>query len=110
MARRTSRPSTRCPLGVNGGEYPHWSVAQICNLAVKLGAGFVELSARRVIGAGPQAVLKEIRQSLRAFGAAGALMSGSGSTIFGLFASLRTLNVARRVLRARYPDFFIERG
>ena len=55
-------------------------------------------------------VLKEIRQSLRAFGAAGALMSGSGSTLFGVFTSLRTLNVARSVLRARYPDFFIERG
>jgi 4-diphosphocytidyl-2-C-methyl-D-erythritol kinase len=55
-------------------------------------------------------VLKEIRQSLRAFGAAGALMSGSGSTLFGTFASLRTLNAARKVLSARYPDFFVERG
>jgi 4-diphosphocytidyl-2-C-methyl-D-erythritol kinase len=54
--------------------------------------------------------LKEIRQSLRAFGAVGALMSGSGSTLFGIFASLRTLNAARKVLSARYPDFFVERG
>ena len=55
-------------------------------------------------------LLKEIRQSLRAFGALGALMSGSGSTLFGLFATLRTLNAARNVLRVRYPNFFIERG
>jgi len=55
-------------------------------------------------------VLKEIRQSLRAFGAAGALMSGSGSTLFGLFTSTRTLTAARRVMRARYPEFFIARG
>jgi 4-diphosphocytidyl-2C-methyl-D-erythritol kinase len=38
------------------------------------------------------------------------LMSGSGSTLFGTFASLRTLNAARKVLSARYPDFFVERG
>ena len=62
MARKTGRRTTRCPLGVNGGEYPHWSVAQICDLAVKLGAEFVELSARRVIGGGPQAVLKDTRR------------------------------------------------
>ena len=62
MARKTSRPTARCPLGVNGGEYPHWSITQICSLAVKLGAEFVELPVRRVIGTGPQAVLKEIRR------------------------------------------------
>ena len=27
-----------CPLGVNGGEFPHWSVGQICDPAVKIGA------------------------------------------------------------------------
>ena len=27
---------TLCPLGVNGGEFPHWSVGQICDLAVKI--------------------------------------------------------------------------
>lgn len=62
MARTTGRRTSRCPLGVNGGEYPHWSVAKICDLAVKLGAEFVELSARRVIVGGPQAVLKETRR------------------------------------------------
>ena len=62
MARAAGRRTALCPLGVNGGEYPHWSVGQICDLAVKLGAEFVELSARRVIDAGPQAVLKETRR------------------------------------------------
>ena len=62
MARAANRQATLCALGVNGGEYPHWSVAQICDLAVKLRAEFVELSARRVIAAGPQAVLEETRR------------------------------------------------
>jgi sugar phosphate isomerase/epimerase len=62
VARKTGSRTARCPLGVNGGEYPHWSVARICDLAVKLGAEFVELSARRVTGAGPRAVLKEARR------------------------------------------------
>ena len=35
---------TLCPLGINGGEFPHWSVADICDLAVKLRAQFVELA------------------------------------------------------------------
>jgi 4-diphosphocytidyl-2-C-methyl-D-erythritol kinase len=55
-------------------------------------------------------VLKDIRQSLLAFGARGALMSGSGSTVFGLFASLRTLRVAQAALQAHYPAFHVERG
>jgi 4-diphosphocytidyl-2-C-methyl-D-erythritol kinase len=55
-------------------------------------------------------VLKEVRQSLLAFGARGALMSGSGSTVFGMFASLQTLRVAHAALRAQYPAFFVEHG
>ena len=55
-------------------------------------------------------VLKEIRQALLAFGAIGALMSGSGSTVFALFASARALRVAQTALRHRYPAYFIERG
>lgn len=55
-------------------------------------------------------VLKDIRQSLLAFGARGALMSGSGSTVFGVFASLQTLRVAQAALHAHYPAFYVERG
>ena len=29
MARKTGRRTARCPLGVNGGEYPHWSIAAV---------------------------------------------------------------------------------
>jgi hypothetical protein len=48
-----------CPLGINGGEFPHWSVGQICDLAVKIGAEFVELSVHRVTDAGAPAVAEE---------------------------------------------------
>jgi sugar phosphate isomerase/epimerase len=51
-----------CPLGVNGGEFPHWSVGRICDLAVKIGAQFVELSVRRVVDAGAGAVAEEARR------------------------------------------------
>lgn len=52
-------------------------------------------------------VIKEIKQALRAFGARGALMSGSGSTVFGLFRSAGALRRAERNLRTHYPRFFV---
>jgi sugar phosphate isomerase/epimerase len=51
---------TSCPFGINGGEFPHWPVAKICDLAVKLNAQFVELSARRMVGEGTAAVGREL--------------------------------------------------
>ena len=51
-----------CPLGVNGGEYPHWSVPQILDLAVKIRAAFVELSVRRVMDAGTPMLVEEARR------------------------------------------------
>jgi sugar phosphate isomerase/epimerase len=51
---------TSCPFGINGGEFPHWPVAKICDLAVKLNAQFVELSARRMAGEGTTAVGREL--------------------------------------------------
>ena len=50
---------TQCPLGINGGEFPHWSVAEICDLAVKLRAQFVELSGRRIVAEGAEGVSRE---------------------------------------------------
>ena len=38
------------------------------------------------------------------FGAVGALMSGSGSTVFGLFDSLRTAEKARQALNREKTD------
>jgi 4-diphosphocytidyl-2-C-methyl-D-erythritol kinase len=48
-------------------------------------------------------VVKEIKQALLAFGARGALMTGSGPTVFGLFASKKALLQSARNLRRRYP-------
>jgi sugar phosphate isomerase/epimerase len=35
-------------LGLNGGEFPHWPVERICDLAVQLRAQFVELGVSRI--------------------------------------------------------------
>ena len=40
-----------CPFGINGGEFPDWPVERIVELAVKVGAQFVELPASRLAGA-----------------------------------------------------------
>jgi 4-diphosphocytidyl-2-C-methyl-D-erythritol kinase len=55
-------------------------------------------------------VIKEIKQALVAFGARAAAMSGSGSTVFGLFTSVRSLAVAQAALQAHYPSFAIARA
>jgi len=49
-----------CPLGINGGEYPHWPVARICELAVMLRAQFVELSVGRITKDGADRVRQEL--------------------------------------------------
>jgi 4-diphosphocytidyl-2-C-methyl-D-erythritol kinase len=55
-------------------------------------------------------VIKELKQALVAFGARAAAMSGSGSTVFGLFTSVRSLAVAHAALQAHYPSFAIARA
>ena len=52
-------------------------------------------------------VIKEIKQALLAFGARGALMSGSGSTVFGIFDSRKALANAEAVLRTHYGNCVI---
>ncbi len=52
-------------------------------------------------------VIKEIKQSLLAFGARGALMSGSGSTVFGIYDSRKALSNAERILKAHYADYVV---
>jgi sugar phosphate isomerase/epimerase len=72
---------TPCSFGINGGEFPHWPVAEICDLAVKVRAQFVELSSRRIAGEGIPAVRKELdARSLRIHVNAGAsdLAAGFG--------------------------------
>lgn len=48
--------------------------------------------------------LGDLRDSLRALGARPALLAGSGSTVFGVFAGGPAAEEAVRTLRAEYPD------
>jgi sugar phosphate isomerase/epimerase len=50
----------RSPLGINGGEYPHWPVGKICELAAALKAQFVELAASRITRDGIERVRHEL--------------------------------------------------
>lgn len=52
-------------------------------------------------------VIKEIKQNLLAFGADGALMSGSGPTVFGLFFSKKDAQMAHKNLKKLYRNFVI---
>jgi len=52
-------------------------------------------------------VLKEIKQALLAFGARGALMTGSGSTVYGIYDSQKILLRAKRILKAHYAEYVI---
>ena len=55
-------------------------------------------------------VISEVKQSLLAFGAQNALMSGSGSTVFGIFASEKELLLAKEKIQKQFPEFFIAIG
>ena len=55
-------------------------------------------------------VIKELKQALLAFGAQGALMSGSGSTVFGLFSSTTSRSKAEKSLRVQYSDFIVRQA
>jgi sugar phosphate isomerase/epimerase len=50
---------TSCPFGINGGEFPEWPVGRIADLAVKLGARFIELPCRRLAGSGAAGALAQ---------------------------------------------------
>ena len=63
-----------------------------------------------VVAERAHSMLKELKQALLAFGARGALMSGSGPTLFGLFDADGPLANAEAALRAHYPAFVIARG
>jgi 4-diphosphocytidyl-2-C-methyl-D-erythritol kinase len=64
-----------------------------------------ELTAERA-----HPVIKEVKQAMLAFGARGALMSGSGPTVFGLFASAGALARARAMIARQFPSFVVQRG
>ena len=50
-----------CPFGINAGEFPQWPISQICDLAVKLQARFVELSAKRMSDEGLEQVGRYVK-------------------------------------------------
>jgi 4-diphosphocytidyl-2-C-methyl-D-erythritol kinase len=52
-------------------------------------------------------IIKEIKQSLLAFGADGALMTGSGSTVFGWFRNKNKMIKAEKILKERYQKFLV---
>ncbi len=55
-------------------------------------------------------IIAEIKQALIAFGAQNALMSGSGSTVFGVFETEMEMHKAQEKLIKRFPDFYIAKG
>ena len=50
--------------------------------------------------------LSEIRQELRQSGALAAMMTGSGSAVFGLFHRREDAELAASVLKEDYPQTF----
>ena len=57
-----------------------------------------------------QPVIAEIRQAMLESGAAGALMSGSGPSVFALYRDEASAVKSEAVLNERFPDIFIYRG
>ena len=55
-------------------------------------------------------VIKTLKQALRAFGAHGTCMSGSGPTVFGMFATQPAMHAARTAIARQYPTFTIAEG
>lgn len=53
-------------------------------------------------------VISELKDALLKNGAKGALMSGSGPTVFGVFASENEAFEASRTMREKYPEFVVK--
>jgi len=53
-------------------------------------------------------IIKRTKQLLMAFGAEGSMMSGSGSTIFGIFSSKNQALVAKNNIKKYFKNFFVE--
>jgi 4-diphosphocytidyl-2-C-methyl-D-erythritol kinase len=55
-------------------------------------------------------IIKEIKNKLIGLGASGSLMTGSGSTVFGVFKDRKKALGARSAMKKYYPKFFVEIG
>ncbi len=53
-------------------------------------------------------IIKRLKEEFLALGADGSLMSGSGSTVFGIFESKKALSEARKKLSKKYPKFLVK--
>ncbi|SCY12967.1 4-diphosphocytidyl-2-C-methyl-D-erythritol kinase [Lachnospiraceae bacterium XBB2008] len=73
----------------------------LSRMASKLGNVLRDVTAQEY------AIVPELEQSMRSQGAKGALMSGSGPTVFGLFDNKETCMQALDHIRALYPDIYV---
>ncbi len=73
----------------------------LSRMASKLGNVLRDVTAQEY------AIVPELEQAMRAQGATGALMSGSGPTVFGLFDNKETCMQALDHIRALYPDIYV---
>jgi sugar phosphate isomerase/epimerase len=99
--------AARCSLGINGGEFPHWTVDQVLDLAVHLRAEFVELAAGRVAECGAEA----LRRSTRARGLGvhvGAMVSELAAAVRLAAAVEAPLVVSRRQSLERFRELAVE--
>lgn len=55
-------------------------------------------------------IIKKIKKKLMDLGAAGSLMTGSGSTVFGIFKNNKKAWEAKREIKRCYSDFFVKIG
>ncbi|MGN0326031.1 MAG: 4-(cytidine 5'-diphospho)-2-C-methyl-D-erythritol kinase [Lachnospiraceae bacterium] len=53
-------------------------------------------------------IIDALKNSMKEAGAIGALMSGSGPTVFGVFSSMEDVQKAEKVLKEQYPDVFVK--
>ena len=59
------------------------------------------------VTAGKHPVIYEIKETMKAHGALGALMSGSGSAVFGLYSSREMAMKAYEILSAQFSETFL---
>lgn len=55
-------------------------------------------------------IISELKKKLIELGASGSLMSGSGSTVFGIFEDRKKMLKAERMMKKIYPKFFVKIG
>ena len=55
-------------------------------------------------------IIKEIKQDFLRFGSGGALMSGSGSTVFGWFENREKAEKIQKIMKNKYPNFLVVIG